>query len=71
MNDRPISSLSRAYGREHMLALLASTCLATAAHAGGVLPVGGRVAAGSATISGSADTLTVNQASSRAVIDWS
>jgi filamentous hemagglutinin family protein len=44
----------------------------TAAHAleAGALPQGGTVAGGAASISRSGQTLTVNQASDRAVIDW-
>src|SRR5277367_3215910 len=34
-------------------------------------PVGGNVSAGSATISSSGNTETINQTSNRAVIDWS
>ncbi|WP_162270313.1 two-partner secretion domain-containing protein, partial [Bordetella ansorpii] len=42
----------------------------TATAGGGNLPTGGKFAAGSGTISQSGNTLTVNQASNRAIINW-
>ena len=41
-----------------------------ASAAGLALPTGGQVSAGSASVVGGADRLTINQASSRAVINW-
>ncbi len=54
------------------VALLLAGTLAGGAHAQSVLPTGGHVAAGAATIAPPAGrTLSVNQTSNRAVIDWS
>ena len=41
------------------------------AYAAGALPSGGQFVAGSGSISGSATALTINQTTSRGVIDWS
>ncbi len=49
----------------------AAIALAGPTAAGSVLPSGGQVTAGNATISSSGNTLTVEQSSSRAAINWS
>ena len=54
------------------LALLPLVAVANAAQATPALPTGGKVVAGSATIAApKGGTLTVDQTSSRAIIDWS
>ncbi|HEY2050247.1 MAG TPA: MBG domain-containing protein [Caulobacteraceae bacterium] len=61
---------ARLLGTASLLALLA-LLPAAEAHAGSVLPAGGSVAAGSATIGKPVGGgLTINQSTSRAVIDW-
>jgi filamentous hemagglutinin family protein len=50
--------------------LIGGSGLATSAAAGPVLPTGGVVQAGSASIGSSGSSLTVNQSSSRAIINW-
>ncbi len=49
---------------------IASATLATTAFAGGALPTNGKVVAGSASVAKGANGLTVNQSTSRAIIDW-
>ena len=49
---------------------LTGLCCDGSVFAGGVLPQGGQYVAGSGTINGNATSLTINQSSSRGVIDW-
>ena len=51
--------------------LIGGAGIATSALAATALPTGGQVQTGSASISGSGSGLTINQTSSRAVINWS
>lgn len=60
----PIFSLTLA-------SLIGGAGIATSALAAPALPTGGTVQAGSASISGSASGLTINQTSNRAIINWS
>jgi filamentous hemagglutinin family protein len=54
-----------------LVSLIGGAGIASSALAGPALPTGGSVQAGSASISGSASGLTINQTSSRAIINWS
>lgn len=56
--------------RQLCLGSVASAALASAAMAAGPLPTNGKVVAGSATIANGAKSVTVNQSTSRAIIDW-
>ncbi len=60
-----------AYSSSRLALLIGTfTGLASAAHAGAPLPVGGGVASGTASIATGLDTTTINQTSARAVINW-
>ena len=63
-------------GATRMPVLMALACLCLSTHrvwaqpAPGTLPTGGKVAAGSASISSNAAAMTIRQASDRAIINW-
>ncbi|MGG1945968.1 filamentous hemagglutinin N-terminal domain-containing protein [Trinickia sp. NRRL B-1857] len=52
------------------LALAAALAISVSAHAAGPLPTGGQFVAGTGSINGNATSLTVNQTSTRGIIDW-
>lgn len=52
------------------VAALLALCCAASAHAGGLLPAGGRFVGGSGSIATNGSTLTVNQSTGRAVVNW-
>ncbi|MDR5880928.1 filamentous hemagglutinin N-terminal domain-containing protein [Caballeronia sp. LZ032] len=53
-----------------LVPLIASLAYATVAHAAPPLPSGGQFVAGSGSIGGGGQSLTINQTTSRGVIDW-
>lgn len=53
-----------------VVALWGGALASTSAYAGGPLPSGGRFIAGSGSIGGTGTSLTINQTTSRGVIDW-
>ena len=68
-SKRTKSSTGRAR-RRRRLALMALAAAAGGAHAADPLPTGGHVTAGQATLNYAGKTLTVNQGSNKAAIDW-
>ncbi|SDD71668.1 filamentous hemagglutinin family N-terminal domain-containing protein [Massilia sp. PDC64] len=68
-SKRTKSSTGRAR-RRRQLALMALAASAAAADAADPLPTGGHVTAGQATLNYAGKTLTVNQGSNKAAIDW-
>jgi len=68
-SKRTKSSTGRAR-RRRRLALMALAAAAAGAHAADPLPTGGHVTAGQATLNYAGKTLTVNQGSNKAAIDW-
>ena len=60
-----------AYIAQAIASVLIAACVLPAAAIGlNTLPTGGQVSAGAASISSTANTLTVNQSSQRAAINW-
>lgn len=68
--NRRSESAVAAGGGGFFAALLASTMLATPAFAQEVLPTGGQVVSGSATIATDGATMTINQSSDRMIANW-
>ena len=70
-NNRNIAHTPRRKPLFVLLSLCASIPAWTLAHAAGPLPSGGHFTAGTGSIAGTATSLTINQTTSRGVIDWS
>ena len=69
-SKRAKSSTGRARRRRQLALMALAAAAAAGAHAADPLPAGGHVTAGQATLNYAGKTLTVNQGSNKAAIDW-
>ncbi|MGG1945969.1 filamentous hemagglutinin N-terminal domain-containing protein [Trinickia sp. NRRL B-1857] len=69
-NARPSRSPRAAVAVRLSIVMVLPVAIAATAHAAGPLPTGGQFVAGAGSINRNATSLTINQTSSRGVIDW-